>query len=468
VSLLDKVSARHGGRKDFHQPPFWAYDGLTYPYLASTSLAGDRERIESSFEGYVQGAYKADGIVFACIAARTRVFSQARFQWREFRAGRPGDLFGTTDLALLEDPWPNGTTGELLARMEAVASLAGNYYATTADDQGRLGRAATGNRRIVHLRPDWTDIVIDAPSGNPNGLDARVVGYSYWPPASAGLNRPEPVILLPSEVCHFSPIPDPLARFRGMSWLTPIVEEIRADKAATLHKSRFFSNGATPNMAVVFNENTGREAFEAFVDKFNDTHQGADNAYKTLFLAGGADIRPLSVDLRQLDFKATQGAGETRIAAAAGVHPVIVGLSEGLQGSSLNAGNYNAAKRNFAETTLQHLWSVAAASLASLVTAPSDRARLWFDARDIPFLREDAADLAEIRGRDAQTIRTLVDGGFEPDAAVAFVTTNDPSRLSGRHSGLLPVQLQPPGSGEDLNAPSQNGRPSGLENALAR
>lgn len=468
MSLLDKVTARSRGRKDFYQPPFWAYDGLNYPLLAATTLSGDRERLENSFEGYVQGAYKADGIVFACIAARQRVFSQARFQWREFRAGRPGDLFGSAELAILEDPWPGGTTGEMLARMEAVASLAGNYYATTADDEGRLGRTATGNRRIVHMRPDWTDIIIDAPSGNPNGLDARAVGYSYWPPASAGLNRPEPVILLPTEVCHFSPIPDPIARFRGMSWLTPIVEEVRADKAATAHKGRFFTNGAVPNMAVVFNENTAPEAFEAFVDKFNDSHQGTDNAYKTLFLAGGADVRPLSVDLRQLDFKATQGAGETRIAAAAGVHPVIVGLSEGLQGSSLNAGNYNAAKRNFAETTLQHLWSVAAASLASLVTAPRPTARLWFDAKDIPFLRENAADLADIRTKDAQTIRTLVDGGYDPDAAVAFVSTNDPTRLAGTHSGLLPVQLQPPGSGETLDAPSQNGRASGLENAVTR
>jgi hypothetical protein len=31
-------------------------------------------------------------------------------------------------------------------------------------------------------------------------------------------------------VAHWSPIPDPLANFRGMSWLTPVLREIDADQ----------------------------------------------------------------------------------------------------------------------------------------------------------------------------------------------------------------------------------------------
>jgi hypothetical protein len=74
-------------------------------------------------------------------------------------------------------------------------------------------------------------------------------------------------------------------------------------------------------------------------------HAGVANAYKTLYLTAGADATVVGKDLQQLDFKVVQGAGETRIAAAAGIHPVIVGLSEGLAGSSLNAGNFAAARR---------------------------------------------------------------------------------------------------------------------------
>jgi phage portal protein BeeE len=464
-AVADKQSRSLRTRKAWSQPPFWAYDGLTAPLLSTYPLTGERERIESSFEGYVQAAYKASGVIFACMLVRQLIFAEARFQWRIFRQGRPGELFGSPELQLLEQPWPGGTTGELLARMEVTASLAGNYYATVADDRGRLGRAATGpGRRIVHLRPDWTTIIIDAPSGSPLALDARIVGYLYEPPpAGGGLAQPDPILLLASEVCHYSPLPDPIARFRGMSWLTPVVEEIRADKAATIHKGRFFANGATPNLAIVFDKDVNQGKFESFIRDFKREHQGADKAYKTLFIAGGADPRPLGKDFQQLDFKKTQGGGEERIAAAAGVHPAVVGLAGGLEGSSLNAGNLTAAIRLTANKTMRPLWRIAAASLQTLVTPPQEGASLWYDDRDIAFLREDATDLAEIRVKDAQALRTLVDGGFDADAAVQYVQTNDLNRLLGSHSGLLPVQLRPPGSGEDGQpSPNGNGRPREL------
>jgi hypothetical protein len=444
------------GRKSWSgEPPFWATDALTWPWMAAQQP--DRERIENNYEGYVQGAYKSSGIVFSCIDRRQQVFSQARFQWRQFRNGRPGNLFGSPELGLLEHPWPNGTTGELLSHMEQDASLAGQFYCTTVDEKGGIGRSATGpGRRLTRMRPDWTSLIIDAPSGNPFNLDARVVAFLYEPLASVPMGgRSDPITLLPSEVCHYSPKPDPLGRFRGMSWLTPILNEVLADKAATRHKLKFFENGAVPNMAIKFDKDTKPETFDLFVQKFNDAHRGADNAYKTLFLAGGADVTPLSLDFKQLDFKVTQGAGETRIAMAAGVPAVILQASEGLQGSSLNAGNFSAARRLFVDSTMRDLWAKAAASLQVLVTPPRDGVSLWYDDRDIPFLREDEKDAADIQFVQAQTLRQLLDAGYEPDSAVAALQARDPSLL--RHSGLFSVQLQPAGSMSTLGAAPTNG-----------
>jgi len=457
--------------KAFVQPPFWAADGLGLP-MWSTSLTGNTEKIGEDFQSYVVDAYKANGVVFACMLVRQMIFSEARFQWREYRQGRPGELYGSPELGLLEDPWPSGTTGELLSRMEVVASLAGNYYGTTADDEGRLGRSARGpDRRIVHMRPDWTTLVLDSASGNPWALDARVVGFVYDVPANGG-PKVEPVVLLPSEVCHYSPIPDPAARFRGMSWLSPIVDEIHADKAATTHKGRFFANGATPNMAIIMDPSVTPEKFKEYVALFKEAHQGADKAYKTLFLAGGADVKPLSGDFRQLDFKATQGTSETRIAAAAGVHPTVVGLAEGLQGSSLNAGNFQAAARLTANKTLRPLWRMAAASLQTLVTAPTTGAKLWYDDRDIAFLHDDATDLAAIRAKDAETLQKLTEAGWDADASIEYVASNDLNRLKGKHDGLTSVQRRQDPAGEQTqqqdDRPSLNGRANGSQAALPR
>ena len=150
--------------------------------------------------------------------------------------------------------------------------------------------------------------------------------------------------------------------------------------------------------------------------------------------------------MQQLDFKSVQGAGETRIAAAAGMHPVIVGLSEGLQGSSLNAGNFDAAIRLTADKTLRYLWGNAAATLERLVSIPSEAAQLTYSDAEIAFLRDDSTDVAEIQQKQAATARQLTDAGYTPDSVVQYLQTGDLSRLV--HSGLFSVQLQKPGAQE--------------------
>lgn len=413
-----------GGSGTWELPAFW-----------TSEAARDREEIEANFAGYVSGAYKANGVVFACILARLLLFSEARFQYQRFANGRPADLFGDPSLSILERPWPNGTTGELLARMEQDASLAGNFYATVVDDEH--------GRRIRRLRPDWVTIVTGSKSGSPTALDARVVGYMYRP--QEGVNRPDPVLLTPSQVAHWSPIPDPDAQWRGMSWLTPIVREIKADTSATKHKEKFFENGAVGGVLIKYPAGVSQETVKAFAKLFAEEHAGTDNAYKAYHLGAGADATTLGADLKQLEFKVTQGAGETRIAAAAGVGAVIAQLSEGLQGSSLNSGNFAAAKRRFADGTMRPNWRSASAALETLVDVPAG-ARLWYDTRDIAFLQEDQRDEAEIQGRQAETIRQLIDAGYKPDAVVAAVTGGDLRSLTGKHSGLYSVQLQAAGS----------------------
>jgi phage portal protein BeeE len=408
----------------------FSHDGVGYPYGLNTTLSGTQERIEGNFEGVVTGAYKRSGVVFACVLARLLVFSEARFQLQQMNRGRPGDLFGDKSLALLERPWVGGTTGDLLARMEQDVSLSGNCYLTV-----RKGR-------IRRMRPDWVTIVLGVdgdPDADSSDLDAEVLGYIYQP---GGYATKDAIPLLRSEVAHYAPIPDPIASYRGMSWLTGVLREIEADQAATTHKLKFFENGATPNMVVSMDAKVTPEAFERFVAKMDVNHQGVRNAYKTLYLGGGADAKVVGSDFEQMSFKAVQAQGETRIAAAAGVPPVIVGLSEGLQAATYS--NYAQARRRFADGTLRPLWRNAAGSLETLIQSPPGGSRLWYDDRDIAFLREDAEQAAEIMAKQAGTIRTLTDAGYTADSVTAAVLAGDFGLLV--HSGLFSVQLQPPGT----------------------
>jgi hypothetical protein len=157
-------------------------------------------------------------------------------------------------------------------------------------------------------------------------------------------------------------------------------------------------------------------------------------------MGGGASVQPVGSSFQQMQFKVTQGAGETRICAAARVPPILVGLSEGLAAATYS--NYGQACRAFANITMRPLWRNMAGSLSQIITVPP-RSELWYDDRDIAFLQEDLTDRATIQQSLAQTIRQLVDAGFEPDSVVKAVTANDFNQLA--HSGLYSVQLQPPG-----------------------
>jgi phage portal protein BeeE len=254
--------------------------------------------------------------------------------------------------------------------------------------------------------------------------------------------------LQPSEVAHWYPLPDPVTPEIGMSWVTPAIREIRGDLAATDHKLMFFQNGATPNLVVKGLPATSKTQFDELVDMMEERHAGVKNAYRTLYLTLGADAEVVGADLKQIDFAAVQGKSETRLSVLSRVPASLLGISEGLAGSALNAGNFGAARRSFADTwvfpTLQNL----AGSLAPLVGVPRG-AEMWFDAADIGLLREDAKDAAEIVQLQASTITSLVNAGFDPDAVLAAVQGLDISQLLGKHTGMLSVQLQPPGTTTD-------------------
>lgn len=411
-----------------------------YSTGVNSTLSNSVETIGTSFAGYAAGGMKGNGVVFACMAARQLVFSQVRFRYQRLRDGKPSDMFGTPDLRVLESPAAGETTQDLLSRMIQDADLAGNAYNVLDTPLTRLG--GDNQSELLRLRPDWMFIVAE-PRMRPHGqLGWRRAGYVYFEGGKEAGADPVPLML--DEISHFAPIPDPLANFRGMSWLTPIVREVENDGLMNRHKRRMLENGATPNMIIKHAPGADRDAIMKFNERLKAQNVGVENAGKALNLYPGADATIVGSTMEQLDFRQVQGAGETRIAAAAGVPPVIVGLSEGLQAATYS--NYAQARRRFADGTEHPLWQSAAGALGVLMPSQGPDTRLWYDANDIPFLREDEKDAAEINQIRANTIRSLVDGGYTPESAVKAVETGDFRLL--KHTGLFSVQLQKPGAGD--------------------
>jgi hypothetical protein len=245
---------------------------------------------------------------------------------------------------------------------------------------------------------------------------------------------------LEQDVAHWTPIPDPIAQWRGMSWLSPVVREVNADHNMTLHKRAFFQNAATPNMLIKYQQQLDPSVLARIKESFQARHQGPNNAWNTAVLDAGADIQIVGNSFSEMAFTALQSAGETRIAAAAGVPPVIIGLSEGL--SAATYSNYAQAMRRFADGTMRHLWQSWCAAHEKLLDIPAGY-RLWYDTSSIAALREGERDIADAARFWAVAAQQLITAGYDADSVTAALVANDFSVLT--HTGAIPTALYPNG-----------------------
>lgn len=466
MALADRVSAlaRRGEERfsidtwisDYLIPGgTFGYGGQRYPYGMGTSgltmtLAGQRiSEIANTLPGYA-AAMQGCPPAFAAEMVRALVLSQVRFTFRNLPSNRstPRRTFGTTALKPLERPDTNVTTGEMIARMEWHVGLAGNAYVYRQPD------------RLMVLRPDWVGIVWGSrrePDEPGFALDRELLGYVYqngglW----SGGNKP--MSLLPADTCHWAPLPDPLMPGLGMSWLTPAIRDIQGDRAANEYKLRFYEQGATPNLVVkgitgANGQPLTKPQFDEIVEMLEGRHTGVANAFRTLYLTAGMDATVVGSNFQEMDLKAIVGAGETRIAFLSRVPAPLLGIAEGLAGSSLNAGNFGMARRIFADSWVYPTLQDLCGALSTIIDVPRD-AELWFDTADIPILREDGKDSAEIEQIKATTITMYVREGFTAESAIAAVNGQDIKLL--KHSGKVSVQLQEPGAAP----PAPNGKPA--------
>lgn len=386
--------------------------------LLTTYKEGGYERIQPSFQAYVEQAYQSNGIVFAVILARAMLLSEATFKFQDLATKK---LFGSPELSKLENPWPGGTTGDLIVRMEQDASLAGQAFIRDAGD------------RLERLRPDRVVRIL----GERDDETYEVVGYGY---DRDGCGDPLEEVFPVDEVADWTPIPDPLSMYRGMSWLTPVVREIESDSAMTAHKGKFFDNAATPNLLVKYQQKLEESQFNRVKAQLTARNTGIDNAWKTLLLDEGADATIIGASFEQMSFTAVQAAGENRIAAAGGVPAIVVGLKEGLDAATYS--NYGLAMRRFADITARPTWRSLVGALGKLIKTPAG-SRLWFDTVDIAALQEGEQQRAETARTLAVAAGELIRAGYTPDSVTTAVIAGDFSLLV--HTGAIPTALYPDG-----------------------
>jgi Phage portal protein len=390
------------------------YTGAEYVSSWDTGQAGGNEPPAGAMVRMAREAMRSNGIVFAVQALRMALFSEARFQYQSLTDGH---LFGDQSLTLLERPWPNADTGELLKRAEQDGSLGNAYFRKVIPNPDDGMDPAP---RLVQMRPEATVIV---------SWERRdMVGRTWREPAGylefrhGGL---EPQAFGVDEVAHFSPIPDVEARWRGMSWLSPILREVYADQALTRYKTFHLDNGAMPGIVVKYSMKLGEKTITTLRKRIKAKYGGPENAGNVLVLDEGADMTVAGSTLEQLQADAVTKAGERRIAAAGGPGLLVI--------AGFETGSYQDAIRQFADLWARPQWRMFCASLEHLLPSPAASrdapVRLWYDVGGIAALREGELQRAQSFLVKAQGLASSIMAGMTRESSIKAAQTGDLSLL---------------------------------------
>lgn len=395
-----------------------------FSMMTNTYQGSDVSSIQATFQAYAEQGFQGNSTVFSLILARMMLFSEAEFKFRDRLTKR---LSYSDALQILDNPWPNGTAGDLLSVMELDASIGGNSFIRHAGDQ------------LERLRPDKT-VVVSALREDSLGRQIReIIGFGY----DLSYLDPDrrPAFYDVSEVAHWAPIPDPVNPVRGMSWLTPVVREIDNDAGMVAYQTKYLENAATPNILIKYSQELSKSLMQDIAMQVQAKHSGVGNAFRTMVLDRGADATVVGNSLKDMAFTDVQAAGETRIASAAGVPPIVAGLSSGLDAATYS--NYGMAMRRFADITMRPNWRSACAALSKLIDVPEGN-KLWFDTSDIAALRQGENEQAAMMATLASAASSFIQAGYDPESINDALSAGDINLLV--HTGMVSVQLQPPGA----------------------
>lgn len=405
MRLLDRVTGR------YRTQGYWEGMASGGSILSVYNSTPNRESAVRDVVAAASTAYETNGVVFACTLVRMMMLAEASFK---FRSLTDKHLFGNPDLRILEYPWPNATAGELWARMEQASSLAGNAFVAKVEDD-----------ELLILPADEVVIVSEVVTSSGGVRYKRPIGYDWDPNRLPGATKGDAKaqFFTTDEVAHWSPIPDPLAQFRGMSWLSPVLREVNADSAMTSYKSLYMNHGS-PITAVKYARPLKSETIDYLIERIQAKFGGVGNAWKPLVFDQGADP-VLAAGLDALDFRNVQAGGELRICAAAGVSPILIGLRNAEAGES-----YQAAMRQLADMHMRPLWRSACAALQKLVpNVPAQGVQLWYDTSDIAALQAAETEKAQVTQVSAAAILTFIQAGMTRDSVISAVTSGDLSLL---------------------------------------
>ena len=138
--------------------------------------------------------------------------------------------------------------------------------------------------------------------------------------------------------------PDPRNPYKGRSVVSAAAATIDTDEQSKKWNRKLFANSARPSAVIEVPENMENEAYKRFKSQFTSQYTGTDNAGKPIIIEGGATIKPMMFNQRELDYLNSRKFSKDEILAMFKVSPAMLGMTENVNRSNMEAAEYNFAK----------------------------------------------------------------------------------------------------------------------------
>ncbi|HRF46681.1 MAG TPA: phage portal protein [Anaerolineales bacterium] len=325
--------------------------------------------LDPIWRNLVREGYKSNAAVFACINTFAFFFPEP-----------PLRIYGADGNPVSNHPGrklvmrPNPKMGEptFWSKLITYTAIGGNAY-------GHLVRSAAG--RVVEIWPYHAGNITPIPGGE------TWISHYVYDPTGSGATTGKDVREIPIEdIVHFQwPAADPEQPWQGMPPLRAVAREVDADNEATRYLFALLKNDAMPRTAMIIPENVTLDdgQYGRLKAQYREQH-GGDNRGGLMILEGGADIKRIGLDLKELAFEALHAVPEKRIAGAFRTPLSVAGL-----GDDPTFSNSDEAYRRYTQGTLAPLWVLFAGEMQAMIAREFGEGEARFDTTNVKAMGED-------------------------------------------------------------------------------
>lgn len=142
-------------------------------------------------------------------------------------------------------------------------------------------------------------------------------------------------------------LPNPYSRWRGQSPLVALRITVDADFAARVHNRWQQERHGRISNVISFKEDLDADKLMFYKKLWKEKYEGKENAGSTAFFDNGAEVKQLSLSMKDMDWLNSQRIGREEICAAFGIPPPNAGILD-----KATYSNFEQSSRSMWEDTL--------------------------------------------------------------------------------------------------------------------